>query len=175
MSARNYPALADVLREAWARSALPKYAAHIADRWEFMARALIAVDARTRRRPPRYRWKKPRLLKTLPVPPKVRAEEFRPLVESVARQYRLSYEVLVGPQVGPRTAPVICWARYHAMWLIRHLPRPVPPSYPIIAAAVGRDNHSTAIQGVRKFEARLAADPELRARVLGEQRERRAA
>jgi chromosomal replication initiation ATPase DnaA len=171
MKARDYPALAEVLREAWARSAEPRYAAHIADRWEFMARALIAVDAATRRRRPRYRLRKPRLPKRLAVPPKVQAREFRPVVEAVAREHGIPYDVLVGP----RQDLTIARIRYEAMWMIRHLPRPVPPSYPVIAAAVGRDNHTTAMAGVRLFEARLTTDLVLRARVLGEQRERRAA
>jgi len=63
---------------------------------EFMARALIAVDAATRPRQPRYRLRKPRLLKLIHVPPKVQARESRPVIEAVAREHRVSYDVLVG-------------------------------------------------------------------------------
>ena len=175
MKSRDYPALAEVLREAWAKSARPEYALHIRDRWEFMARALCAVDDATRRRQPKYRLTKPRLARALPIPPKVRAEEFRPLVEAVARQHGLSYEVLVGPRGNGRQDPIVCWARYEAMWMIRNLPRPVPVSYPVIAAAVGRNNHTSAIAGVRLFEEKLRTDLVLRGRVLGVERVRRAA
>jgi hypothetical protein len=129
-----------------------------------MARVLIAVDDAdhmhiARGEPGIPRPPRPPALKAIQL-----AEQFRPLVEVVAAAHGIPYGVLVGPR---RDKPALA-ARFEAMWLIRNLRTPAP-SYPLIAVALGRADHTSAIYGVRKFERQLAADPQLRARVLGEQ------
>lgn len=99
---------------------------------------------------------------------KRKAAALYPIVAEVAAAHGVAIERLMGPTRDREISLV----REEAMWLCR---RKTQASYPVIAAAAGCVNHTSAIEAVRRFEARLAADPELRARVLGEQRERRAA
>lgn len=93
------------------------------------------------------------------------------LATRIVGQVAAFHGVTVARLVGDERCGEISRIRHEAMWLLRR----ERFSFPCIADELGCVNHTSAINGVRKFEARLAADPELRARVLGEQREWRAA
>lgn len=172
MKARDYAKLSGVFLAAFHRARNGRDAHLIDDPVEFALRVVYAEDSERARlaRAAIGSRREAAKARVVPVRPLRLAREFAPVIKAVADAHGLPVVELTGPS---QEAPVLL-ARFEAMWRIRYLPRAVAPSWAVIAAALGRADHTTAINGVRKFEARLAADPELRARVLGE-RERRAA
>jgi chromosomal replication initiation ATPase DnaA len=91
------------------------------------------------------------------------AQLLLPFIETTARAHGLAAKELTGPS----RLTLVSSVRHEAMWKIR---QETKASFPVIGMAFGGRDHATVIFGVRKFEARLAAEPELRARVLGEGR-----
>ena len=85
------------------------------------------------------------------------ARTLGPEIARVAHHHRLEAEDLTGDSL----VPEVVAARYEAYWRLRQLRH----SLPIVGLAVGGRNHSTVHTGLRKFEAMLAADPALRARI----------
>lgn len=156
MRSHNLPLLADVFRQALLRSG---------DLWFAIDALLSEYDADQRRAAAAAAGKRAR--NPLPHPVRLRpyrqAQEFRPLVEAVAGRHGVSMADLLGPSRADR----FLHPRQEAMWVVRHA-RVVPVRFTVVAAALGRSHRTTAIAGVRQFEARLATDPALRARVTGE-------
>jgi len=91
------------------------------------------------------------------------AQLLLPFIEEVAQRHGLTAKDLAG---GARVK-VVSSVRYEAMWFARAKTK---ASLPTIGMALGGRDHTTVLAGIRKFEARLATEPELRARVLGEAR-----
>lgn len=54
--------------------------------------------------------------------------------------------------MSPRRNAVLVWARQEAMWECR---RQTSASFPQIARALGRQDHTTAIHGVRQHQERM--------------------
>jgi len=81
-----------------------------------------------------------------------------PLIERVAHEHGLFLKDLTGPS----TIRAISCVRQEAMWL---LTRREHVAQEVVAAALGRRDHSCVFYGARKFEARLAGDPALAARM----------
>lgn len=54
--------------------------------------------------------------------------------------------------ISPRRNAVLVWARQEAMWECR---RQTSASLPQIARALGREDHTTAIHGIRKHQERM--------------------
>lgn len=91
--------------------------------------------------------------------PKIRAaQRLAPEVARIADEHGLSARLLTGDSLVPSVVAV----RYEAYYRLHRLGR---HSLPIVGLAVGGRNHSTVFTGVRKFEARLAAEANLRARI----------
>jgi|GEM_PF-3380964 len=89
------------------------------------------------------------------------AQLLLPFVEEVAQRHGLTPKQVTG---GARIA-IVSSVRQEAMWTLRQKTK---ASFPSIGMALGGRHHTTVIHGIRAFEHRLATEPELRARVLGE-------
>lgn len=77
------------------------------------------------------------------------SEKSADILAQVAQKHRLKVEDLTGPS---RLRKIIL-ARQEAMWELRQRTR---LSSPQIAAKLGRKDHTTALHGVRRHEARIA-------------------
>ena len=89
----------------------------------------------------------------------VGAVRLNEIVESVARLHELTPQAILGASRVHRVSVT----RYEVWWLLRQRKL----SFPAIAAAFER-HHTTVIEGVRCFEALMAASAELTARVTWE-------
>jgi chromosomal replication initiation ATPase DnaA len=144
----------------------------ISDRIEFALRVVFAeADAAKRRASKRTRRRRSLLPKPIPLHVLHRALAYRDIVQATAERHGMS----VAELTGTRGDDPVCDARFEAMWLIRNCSSDQPASYAVVAAALGRSDHTTAISGVRRFEDRLRRDPSLRDRLLGGLADRRAA
>lgn len=80
------------------------------------------------------------------------------ILTAVAERHGIDVEWMLG-----RYAPAPAGeARDEATWLLRRLPM----SFPEVAIATGRKDHTSAMDGVARTEARIAARPALRAELL---------
>lgn len=93
------------------------------------------------------------------------AAALRPFIEAMA----LARGMLASDLTGVRQDHGVVVVRDEIVWLLRQQKPPV--SFSIIGLAFGGRDHSSMMAARRRFEARLAAEPGLRERALGELRE----
>lgn len=91
------------------------------------------------------------------------AMQLRPLVAAFAQARGIALKEITGGGQNPAIVP---W-RDELSWCLRQQD-PARHSYPVIGCVLGGRHHATVIKACRRFEARLATDPALRARLATE-------
>jgi chromosomal replication initiator protein len=78
-------------------------------------------------------------------------------VQQVKLQVCAQFDVPLTDLMSPSREARVVQARHLAMWLVRKHWSDPPMSYPSIARAFGRKDHTTAIHAVRKMEKLMVA------------------